>query len=107
MDGSFATTKVNPNDADLILFIDYADLAKIQSAWSQLQTQHPHLDMYFACAANEKTKKLLSPGDYNQVVNNRNYWRGQFGFDRQDNPKGIIKLDCNSVRAYIASKGVK
>lgn len=107
VDGSFATTKVNPNDADIILFIDYTDFAKIRPVWDQLRSQYPHLDMYVACAANEKAKSLLSPGDYNQVVNNRNYWRGQFGFDRQDNPKGIIRLDCDSVRKYISTKGVK
>jgi hypothetical protein len=63
--------------------------------------------MYIACAANEKSKQILSPADYNAVVNNRNYWRGQFGFDRQDNPKVIIKLDCASLKNYISDKGVK
>ena len=107
VDGSFATTKINPNDADLIIFVDYADFIKIAPVWNQIRCQYPYLDMYIACAVNEKTKKLLTATDYNQAVNQRNYWRGQFGFDRQDNPKGIIKLNCHSVREYIANKGVK
>jgi hypothetical protein len=107
VDGSFATTKINPNDADLIIFVDYADFVKLKPVWGQLRLQYPHVDMYIACAANEKSKQILSPADYNAVVNNRNYWRGQFGFDRQDNPKGIIKLDCASLKNYISDKGVK
>lgn len=107
VDGSFATTKVNPNDADLIIFVDYPDFVKMHSVWAQIQQQHPYLDMYIACAVNEKTKQILSPNDYNKVVNQRNYWRGQFGFDRQDNPKGIVKLDCTSWKQHISNKGVK
>lgn len=107
VDGSFATTKVNPNDADLIVFVEYADLIKVQTVWAQIQQQHPHLDMYVACAVNEKTKQLLPPNDYNALVNHRNYWRGQFGFDRQDKPKGIVKLDCISLKQHTLSKGVK
>ena len=107
IDGSFTTTKVNPNDADLIIFVDYADFKKIHTLWAQLQQQHPYLDMYIACAVNEKTKQILSPYDYNEVVNLRNYWRGQFGFDRQDNPKGIVKLDGASLKQHILNKGVK
>lgn len=106
VDGSFATTKVNPNDADLIIFADYADFVKMRAVWNQIQQQYPQLDMYIACAVNEKTKQSLSFKDYYAVVNQRNYWRGQFGFDRQDNPKGIIKLDCTSFKKYFSDKGV-
>lgn len=107
VDGSFATTKVNPNDADIIIFVDYADFVKMQAIWVQMQRQYPQLDMYIACAVNEKVKQALSSKDYNFVVNQRNYWRGQFGFDRQDNPKGIIKLDCASLKNPISDKGVR
>ena len=59
------------------------------------------LDIYFAYATSPENQRVLSPGDYQQVVNKRNYWRGQFGFDRADTPKGIVKIDCQSLSDYI------
>lgn len=58
------------------------------------------LDIYFAYATSPENQRLLS-NDYQQVVNQRNYWRGQFGFDRADNPKGIVKINCQSLSDYI------
>ena len=80
VDGSFVTTKTNPNDADIILFFDYDDMVKLKSILPQLRKTHPHLDMYAAYAVSETNRKKLSPADYNNVINHRNYWRGQFGF---------------------------
>ena len=61
----------------------------------------PFLDIYFAYATSPENQAALSSKDFNTVVNQRNYWRGQFGFDRADNSKGIVKIDCQSLLDYI------
>ena len=98
IDGSYVTTKMNPNDADIILFFQYQhmnDIAPLLDAFRQ--KYNGILDIYFGYAASPENQKVVSPADYNQIVNGRNYWRGQFGFDREDNPKGIIRIDCTSI----------
>ena len=40
-----------------------------------------------------------------KLVNNRNYWRGQFGFDREDNPKGMIKISKEYLS--LVKEGIK
>lgn len=98
IDGSYVTTKINPNDADVILFFQYQHMNAISPLWNTFRQQyHETLDIYFGYAASPENKKFLAPVDYGKIVNNRNYWRGQFGFDREDNPKGIIRIDCASV----------
>lgn len=102
IDGSYVTTKINPNDADLVIFLQAPAAAKIAPICGNLcQKYSPLLDIYFAYATSPENQSVLSPNDYQEVVNKRNYWRGQFGFDRADNPKGIVKIDCQSLLDYI------
>ena len=102
IDGSYVTTKVNPNDADLVLFFQYIDLKKLQPHITMLRQKYAqHLDTYYVCAASPENQKFLHPDVFHKVVNDRNYWRGQFGFDRSDNPKGIVRLSCNSLLEYL------
>ncbi len=98
VDGSYATRKINPNDADIVLFFLAQDLYALAPRWTALRRKYNGiLDTYYACAVCPENERMLNPLDYEQIVNNRNYWRGQFGFDRKDNPKGIIRLDCKSI----------
>lgn len=106
IDGSFATAKVNPNDADLILFLSYEDARKISPMWGSIRQNFQSLDMYFGIAPTEDLQKRVSSTDFYAAINNRNYWRGQFGFDRQDNPKGIIRIDCETAHNYFSHKEV-
>lgn len=105
IDGSFATSKVNPNDADIVIFIGYNEIRGVVQDWEKIRNSFPLLDMYYAVAVNNETKRFVSPDDFNQIVNQRNYWRGQFGFDRQDAAKGIIKLDCIQIKQDLCNKG--
>ncbi len=105
IDGSYVTTKVNPNDADIILFLQVPHLNVLGPQCQTFRKKYDGiLDIYFACAASPETALRLSPADYNSVVNQRNYWRGQFGFDRTDTPKGIVRLSCNSVQDYLKGR---
>ena len=102
IDGSFVTTKTNPNDADVVLFLQVPAASQIMPIRDAIHQKYsPLLDIYFAYAASPENQALLTSKDFNTVVNQRNYWRGQFGFDRADNPKGIVKIDCQSLLDYI------
>jgi len=103
IDGSFATKKVNPNDIDIVMFLNYSDLqneAVITGLTALKQKYIGNLDIYIALAVNEESRKALSDTDFGKCTNKRNYWRGQFGFDREDNPKGIIVLTEESLRDF-------
>lgn len=105
VDGSYATTKVNPNDADIILFFQYQHMKVIEPLWSTFRQKYNGiLDVYFWYAKSPENEKIVSPADYGQIVNTRNYWRGQFGFDREDNPKGIIRIDCKSIEEKLKGR---
>lgn len=91
IDGSFTTAKVNPNDIDLVIFLYVESFISIQSEWTNIRNQS-FLDPYIAVAVCEDTKTKVEPEIYGDIVNKRNYWRGQFGYDRNDIPKGIVAI---------------
>ena len=105
VDGSFVTTKVNPNDADLVLFLQAPNMNVVGPLVNDFRTRYAGtLDMYFAYAASVENLQLLGPVNYQQIVNQRNYWRGQFGFDRTDSPKGIVRISCDSIAEYLKGR---
>ena len=86
LDGSFCTEKIDPNDVDLVVFANENDLNQLD----------PVLQRYLAGLLDRTTSRrqfgcdvLFSPaGD----ANLRSYWRGWYGFDRLERPKGMAKL---------------
>jgi hypothetical protein len=86
IDGSFVTNKMNPNDIDLLIV---APQQKCDSLTSEQKTYFEtllnraiaktnfHCDVYFCVAENEP---------------NKSYWRGWFGFSREELPKGIVRM---------------
>lgn len=94
IDGSFVTSKINPNDVDLVVFVHAKDYIKLAQKWSDIRNAND-IDAYFTLAICEESEKYVRPDEYNKFVNHRNYWRGQFGFDRNNFPKGVIVLKCN------------
>lgn len=99
IDGSFATNKINPNDVDLVYFIEIEDYMKNKTNIDQLRQLglQNNCDTYIAFSPNS-----LLPDELNvEFINKRNYWRGQFGFDREDNPKGIIKINKDSLILFL------
>lgn len=86
IDGSFTTNKTNPNDIDLVVFssansINQLDTIKKQDLLSLFDRQETKrkfgLDAFFSTSEEQ---------------NARSYWRGWFGFDRNEKPKGIAKV---------------
>jgi hypothetical protein len=86
LDGSFCTHKVDPNDVDLVVFADATELNRLD----------PALQTYLRGLLDRTTAKrqfgcdvLFSPAN---DMNMRSYWRGWYGFDRLEQPKGIARL---------------
>jgi len=86
IDGSFATSKESPGDVDLVVVFE-------QNEVNNLATDHQTalLDIF----SNQKTTKLRYECDVYFIMNDmhdKSYWRGLFGFDRNEKPKGIARL---------------
>lgn len=86
LDGSFCTEKINPNDIDLVVFADEKQVNSLDDSNKR----------YLAGLLDRITSRrkfgcdvLFAPaGD----MNLRSYWRGWYGFDRHERPKGMVKI---------------
>lgn len=86
IDGSFTTRKTDPNDIDLVLFSSATILNTLPREKQQLfqaLTDRPTVKRNFGCDV------LFCPSE-NQDL--RSYWRGWYGFDRNEQPKGIVRV---------------
>lgn len=98
INGSFSTSKEDPNDIDMVLIIDKDILDNVpedkKSTVYELFT--PQLaKIKYKCDAYVLTKVDEEHSDYNDYFSNRSYWRGLFCFDRKENPKGIIRTNLD------------
>ena len=84
VDGSYVTTKTNPNDADIVVFLQVPAASVIFPIWNSFRQKYSKwLDIYFAYATSPENQRVLSPNDYQQVVNKRNICKkihDHFGF---------------------------
>jgi hypothetical protein len=94
LNGSFSSLKNDPSDIDLVGFADMDQVNNlppaVQAAFASLfdgpGTKTTHMcDAYFV--------PTVPPGHplEGRLRTTRKYWMGEFGFDRQDKPKGIIR----------------
>lgn len=100
IDGSFVTKKENPNDVDILVFVnldDFAKFAEEEDGFDLIKEQHPCVDAYFSIFINDIGFQSLDEKMQAIIVNRRNYWKGQYGFDREDNPKGIVVLNAAEI----------
>jgi hypothetical protein len=86
IDGSFSTKKLEPSDVDLVIFasqneLDSLDLTK-QTNFSAL-VDRVSIKKVFGCDV------LFA---VMEDANLRSYWRGWYGFDRNERAKGISRL---------------
>lgn len=86
IDGSFTTNKTDPNDIDLVIFASAVILNQLpiekQKLFNEL-TDRLTIKENFGCDV------LFCPSEDNDM---RSYWRGWYGFDRDENPKGIARI---------------
>ncbi len=86
IDGSFATHKENPNDIDLVIFSSASILDSLPHKKQQLfqaLIDRDSMQNKFGCDV------LFCP---TEDQNMRSYWRGWYGFDRNEQPKGIARI---------------
>lgn len=98
IDGSFVTDKEEPNDIDIVFHFSLAswnqyngDIGDIWEDIRNIGLTSFMTDSYWAVQVNNETE------NYSNVVNMRNYWRGQFGFDRGNRPKGFLAVSMNDI----------
>ncbi|MDD1519984.1 MULTISPECIES: DUF6932 family protein [Bradyrhizobium] len=95
LDGSFVTSKNDPGDVDLVMLIDAtiidalpdAKKAALKALVSGPTTKAKYLcDAYFC--------PVYPPGHpmSDAARAQRKYWIGEFGYDRNDIPKGIVHV---------------
>lgn len=94
IDGSYVTGKENPNDIDVVIFIDYSLL---RNNWKQIKKllvklEGSNLDIFPITEDNEDAKELLLPNDVKNVVENITYWREFFSKDRSGARKGFVQI---------------
>jgi hypothetical protein len=80
------TDKIDPSDIDLVIFSPEAILNVLppekQKLFNEL-TDRQTIKQNFGCDV------LFCPSEDD---NARSYWRGWYGFDRNENPKGIARI---------------
>lgn len=104
IDGSFTTSKLNPNDIDWIIFLKFKNdeefnltnqFMKLYKKSLKAFAYNYDCDLYIIYDKdevsmpniNDETKYFLQNIDLMFK-----YWMGQFTFDRKQNPKGIFEL---------------
>ena len=86
IDGSFTTNKMDPNDIDLVLFSPASVLNSLSSEKQQhfqVLTDRVTIKNHFGLDV------LFCPAEDQNL---RSYWRGWYGFDRNERPKGIARV---------------
>lgn len=91
IDGSFTTEKPEPDDIDILIVLDFLALNALPATLmpivsSLLNRQYVKL--------NFEIDVLLLAENHPEVdySERRSYWRGWFGFDRKENPKGLVRV---------------
>jgi hypothetical protein len=90
IDGSFTTKKTDPNDIDLVIFSPAEVINKLpadKQALFQVLTDRPSMKKSFGCDV------LFCPSE---DLSLRSYWRGWYGFDRNEQAKGIARVTVAS-----------
>ena len=86
IDGSFATNKPEPGDIDMIFFVDGNEANALEPEKQRILNE---LNDRKISQIRYKCDVFIVP---NQNSNMRSYWRGWFGFSRNEEPKGIVRL---------------
>ena len=94
INGSFVSTKNDPGDIDLVCFADSdaidqlipQEQASLRALFAGPNTRATHCcDAYFTPTVPETDSR------FHKIRKSRKYWMGEFGYDRLDRPKGIVR----------------
>lgn len=104
IDGSFVTNKINPNDIDVVVFVHVEDFLNLSRQWASIRNDEL-IDAYLTLAICKESEILVRQDEYYEFINSRNYWRGQFGFDRNDSPKGFVVINGEKPLSKLDERG--
>ncbi len=112
LDGSFVSNKNDPRDIDLVCFIDGDEVDSLtpekQERLKELLSG-PDAKNKYMCDAYYCISYAENHPNFQHARTQRKYWIGEFGFDRQDVPKGIIlieqKVELSSVDTQESANG--
>ena len=86
INGSFMSEKPEPSDVDVVLFWEQASMARVQG------TSHTRLTELFRQGAAKTLYGCDAYAEDARAQARRHYWRGVYGFDALDRPKGVVIL---------------
>lgn len=91
VDGSFTTEKQDPDDVDILVVMDFDAINAIPLMFvPQVENL---LDRDFIKLNYHIDLLPLFKGDpKSDYTNDRMYWRGCFGYDREETPKGLARV---------------
>ena len=89
VDGSFTTEKPEPDDIDILVVLDPLLLNQFPEEYHGAISQL--LDRKFV-KLNYNIDVLPLHKNTTDYDSMRSYWRGWFGFDRKESPKGLIRI---------------
>lgn len=89
LDGSFSTQKVEPEDIDILCIAETKDLNSLD-----INKQNELRNLLNKSVTKARYGCEIYFVD-NSNINMKSYWRGWFGFSRDDKPKGIPRLIVN------------
>jgi len=91
VDGSFTTEKPEPDDVDVLIVMDYGAINSVPAMY--LPQVDSLLDRSYIKANYHIDLLPLFKGDpKSDYENDRMYWRGCFGYDREETPKGLARV---------------
>lgn len=87
LDGSFISQKTNPNDVDLVIFVNYSSFRATRDTLNTLSTSFADLDVKWIPV-------LEATDDLSSAINSleRMKWFILFTSDRNGVPKGFVSL---------------
>lgn len=98
IDGSYVTDKLDPQDIDVVIFIDYSSF---RNKWRQIKellvkSDGGTLDIFPITEDNEDAVELLTSEDHVRLIENIKNWESLFSKDRAGKYKGFVQI--NSVQ---------
>lgn len=106
IDGSFSTSKTDPNDIDGIIFLKFSNDDEYDLAVEFLEIYNKYVknlayeydcDLYVQFDLKNIPSRDSRDESYSRFYDsidyNTKYWMGQFCFDRLQRPKGIFEIE--------------
>lgn len=91
VNGSFTTTKVNPNDIDLVNLVGAGEVNRAGAKFRKFLTEHGSKETYLV---DGYFIPCYPEGDERSAITRKRvaYWLKHFGHDRRDRPKGLLQV---------------